>query len=190
MPAPGGGTTTDAAAAEEPRDVGAQPKPQVPVRRGELVWPPLSVGYRHIRQALADRLRLGQGSLTRQEMAAEFGLDVVPARVEARRSKAQRPVARDWLTEPAPGRSTLVRGVTGPGGGARAEPSTGRPSPRRRSAAFDAADRAAGAHQGGEEPLDGPPLGQHPAPLGWSLRLATAKTGASAVRQDSMRLPV
>lgn len=43
---------------------------------------------------LTDRHRLGQGPLTCQEMAASFGLDAVPARVEALRAKAKRLVAR------------------------------------------------------------------------------------------------
>jgi hypothetical protein len=44
-------------------------------------------------------------------------MDVVPARVEALRSKAKRLVARGWLAEPAPGRFMPARGVSGPGGG-------------------------------------------------------------------------
>ena len=92
----------------------AKSKSQVPVWREGLAWSVLSVDYQ---QALADRLRLHQGPLTCQEMAVLFGLDVVPARVEALRSKAKRLVARGWLAEPAPGRFTLAAGVTGPGGG-------------------------------------------------------------------------
>lgn len=57
------------------------------------------------------------GPLACQEMAVLFGMDVVPARVEALRSKAKRLVARGWLAEPAPGRFTLAAGVSGPGGG-------------------------------------------------------------------------
>lgn len=57
------------------------------------------------------------GPLTCQEMAAAFGMDVVPAKVEALRSKAKRLVARGWLAEPAPGRFTLARGVSGSDGG-------------------------------------------------------------------------
>jgi hypothetical protein len=75
------------------------------------------VDYQRIVQVGADRARLGQGSLTCQEMAAAFGMNVVPARVEGLRSKAKRLVARGWLAEPAPGRFTPARGVTGPGGG-------------------------------------------------------------------------
>lgn len=56
----------------------------------------LSVDYQRILQAVANRVRLGQGPLTCQEMAALFGMDVVPARVEALRSKAKRLVARGW----------------------------------------------------------------------------------------------
>lgn len=82
-----------------------------------LAWSVLSVDYQRILRALADRVRLGQGPLTCQEMAAEFGMDVVPARVEALRSKAKRLVARGWLAEPAPGRFTIAAGVSGPGGG-------------------------------------------------------------------------
>ncbi len=76
----------------------------------------LSVDYQRILEALGDRHRLHQGPLTCQEMAATFGMDVVPARVEALRSKAKRLVARGWLAEPAPGRFTLAKGVSGPGG--------------------------------------------------------------------------
>jgi hypothetical protein len=50
-------------------------------------------------------------------MAAGFGMDVVPARVEALRTKAKRLVAHGWLAEPGPGRFTLAKGVAGPGGG-------------------------------------------------------------------------
>jgi hypothetical protein len=77
----------------------------------------LSVDYQHIVQTLADRHRLGQVPPTCQEMAAAFGMDLVPARVEALRSKANRLVARGWLTEPGPGRFTPAAGAGGPGGG-------------------------------------------------------------------------
>lgn len=95
----------------------AKSKSQVPVWREGLDWSVLSVDYQRILQALADRARLHQGPLTCQEMAVLFGMDVVPARVEALRSKAKRLVARGWLAEPAPGRFTLARGVSGSGGG-------------------------------------------------------------------------
>ncbi|MFE9650311.1 hypothetical protein ACFYO0_40670 [Streptomyces sp. NPDC006365] len=126
--APDGGSIADTQVAPDPRDADAQPasqdaakpkpkpkpKSQVPVWREGLAWSVLSVDYRRILTALADRVRLHQGPLTCQEMAAGFGMDVVPARVEALRSKAKRLVARGWLTEPAPGRFTLVNGVAGP----------------------------------------------------------------------------
>jgi hypothetical protein len=123
--APDGGTTADMEVAEESRDAGAQsvprnaakPKSQVPMWRQGLDWSVLSVDYQRILNALADRSRLGQGPLTCQEMAAAFGMDVVPARVEALRSKAKRLVARSWLAESVPGRFTLARGVAGPVGG-------------------------------------------------------------------------
>ncbi len=73
----------------------------------------LSADYQRILKVLADRVRLHQGPLTCQEMAAAFGMDVVPARVEALRSKAKRLVARGWLTEPAPGRFAGVTGHKG-----------------------------------------------------------------------------
>ncbi|MDX2828655.1 hypothetical protein PV416_48335 [Streptomyces ipomoeae] len=95
----------------------AKPKSQVPVWREGLAWSALSVDYQRILKVAADRTRLGQGPLTCQEMAAEFGMDVVPARVEALRSKAKRLVARGWLAEPAAGRFTPARGVAQPGGG-------------------------------------------------------------------------
>ncbi|EGX56686.1 hypothetical protein SZN_26676 [Streptomyces zinciresistens K42] len=100
-----------------PTPEAAKTKSQVPMWRDGLAWSALSVDYQRILTALADRARLGQGPLTCQEMAALFGMDVVPARVEALRSKAKRLVARGWLAEPAPGRFTPARGVSGPGGG-------------------------------------------------------------------------
>lgn len=123
--APDGGSTADTEVTEDPRDADAQsaprdaakPKSQVPMWREGLAWSVLSVDYRRIVQLGADRARLGQGPVTCQEMAAAFGVDVVPARVEALRSKAKRLVARGWLAEPAPGRFTPARGVSGPGGG-------------------------------------------------------------------------
>jgi hypothetical protein len=95
----------------------AKARSQVPVWRQGLAWSALSVDYQRILKVLADRARLGQGAVTCQEMAAEFGMDVVPARVEALRSKAKRLVVRGWLTEPAPGQFTLAKGVAGPVGG-------------------------------------------------------------------------
>ncbi|MGW1626287.1 hypothetical protein [Streptomyces sp. NPDC002172] len=95
----------------------AKPKSQVPVWRQGLAWSVLSVDYQRILTALADRARLHQGPLTCQEMAGVFSMDVVPARVEALRSKAKRLVARGWLAEQQPGRFTLAAGVSGPGGG-------------------------------------------------------------------------
>ncbi|WP_377266756.1 hypothetical protein [Peterkaempfera sp. SMS 1(5)a] len=95
----------------------AKPKSVVPMWRAGLAWSALSADYQRILQVLADRNRLGQGPLTCQEMAACFGLDPVPAKVEALRSKAKRLVARSWLVESAPGRFTLPKGVAGPGGG-------------------------------------------------------------------------
>ncbi len=85
--------------------------------REGLAWAVLSVDYQRILTALADRARLRQGPLTGQELAVLFGLDAVPAKVEAVRSKAKRLVARGWLAEPAPGRFMLARGVAGPGAG-------------------------------------------------------------------------
>ncbi|MFE9455194.1 hypothetical protein [Streptomyces sp. NPDC006739] len=95
----------------------AKPKSQVPMWREGLAWSVLSIDYQRILQALADRHRLRQGPLTCQEMAVLFGLDAVPAKVEALRSKAKRLVARGWLVEQQPGRFTLAQKVTGPGAG-------------------------------------------------------------------------
>ena len=100
-----------------PASMAAKPKSQVPVWRQGLDASVLSMDYQRILQALADRHRLHQGPLTCQEMAVLFGLDAVPAKVEALRSKAKRLVARGWLAERQPGRFTLARNVTGPGGG-------------------------------------------------------------------------
>jgi hypothetical protein len=122
--APNDGSTAEAEVTKDPRDADAQsapeeaakPKSQMPVWREGLASSALSMDYQRILKVLADRARLHQGSLTCQEMAAAFGMDVVPARVEALRSKAKRLVARGWLAEVAPGRFTLATGVTGPGG--------------------------------------------------------------------------
>ncbi|MFJ8364433.1 hypothetical protein [Streptomyces sp. NPDC093984] len=125
---PGDGNAADPDAVEEPSDRGeppvrpasseaAKPKSVVPMWRAGLAWSALSADYQRILQALADRNRLGQGPLTCQEMAACFGLDLVPAKIEALRSKAKRLTARGWLAEPAPGRFTLAKSVAGPGGG-------------------------------------------------------------------------
>ncbi|CAM5683081.1 hypothetical protein [Streptomyces griseomycini] len=95
----------------------AKPKSVVPVWRAGLAWSALSVDYQRILRVLADCQRLGQSPLACQEMAVALGLDVVPAKVEALRSKAKRLTAHGWLVEPAPGRFTLGKGVTGPGSG-------------------------------------------------------------------------
>ncbi|MEU6972776.1 hypothetical protein AB0A71_34695 [Kitasatospora aureofaciens] len=126
--APEDGDAAGPGASQGLRDVGEQPvrpelqeavKPKsvVPMWRAGLAWSALSVDYQRILQALADRNRLGQGPLTCQEMAVAFGLDPVPGKVEALRSKAKRLVARGWLAEPAPGRFTLTKDVAGQGGG-------------------------------------------------------------------------
>ncbi|MFF2954918.1 hypothetical protein ACFVVU_26665 [Kitasatospora sp. NPDC057965] len=125
---PGGGAADGPDAAEDLPDRGAPPMPtwpseaakpksMVPVWHAGLAWSALSVDYQRILRALADRDRLGQGPLTCQEMAVRFGLDPVPGKVEALRSKAKRLVARGRLAEPASGRFTLASGVAGPGGG-------------------------------------------------------------------------
>ena len=101
----------------EPPERAAKPRSMVPVWRAGLAWSALSVDYQRIVRVLADRERLGQSPLVCQEMAAAFGLAVVPAKVEALRSKAKRLVARGWLAESEPGHFTLARGVAGPGGG-------------------------------------------------------------------------
>ncbi|MCX4757854.1 hypothetical protein [Kitasatospora purpeofusca] len=114
--------------AGNPSDHGEQPalpasseavkrKSVVPMWRAGLAWSALSADYQRILQILADRSRLGQGPLTCQEMAGCFGLDPVPAKIEALRSKAKRLTARGWLAEPAPGRFTLAKAVAGQGGG-------------------------------------------------------------------------
>lgn len=95
----------------------AKPKSQVPMWSEGLTFSVLSLDYQRMLTALADRHRLGQGTLTCLEMAGLFGMDAVPAKVEALRSKAKRLVARGWLAEPAPGRFTLASGVSRPGGG-------------------------------------------------------------------------
>jgi hypothetical protein len=123
--APDGGDIAVEEAVPGPRDAdvrsasrqAARARSQVPVWREGLAWSVLSVDYQRILQALADRDQLHQGPLTCQELAVMFGLDAVPAKVEALRSKAKRLVARGWLDERQPGRFTLAQGVAGRGGG-------------------------------------------------------------------------
>jgi hypothetical protein len=112
--APGG--DDDVETSRSPRDA-VKPGSQVPVWRDGLSCSALSADYQRIVQLLVDRVPLHQGPLACQEMAALFGMDVVPARVEALRSKAKRLVARGWLAELRPGQFTLTKGVAGPGGG-------------------------------------------------------------------------
>ena len=111
--APDGGGIADEKAAP---GQAAKAKSQVPVWREGLAWSVLSVDYQRILEALADRHRLHQGPLTCQELAVLFGLDAVPAKVEALRSKAKRLVARGWLAERQPGQFTLAQGPAGQGG--------------------------------------------------------------------------
>ncbi|MGW6026572.1 hypothetical protein [Streptomyces sp. NPDC055214] len=123
--APDGSDIAGQEAAHGPQDADARPAPgpaakpksQVPVWREGLAWSVLSVDYQRILTALADRHRLHQGALTCQELTVMFGLDAVPAKVEALRSKAKRLVARGWLAERQPGRFTLAAGLAGQGGG-------------------------------------------------------------------------
>ncbi|MEU4088392.1 hypothetical protein [Streptomyces aureus] len=110
---PAGGLAEETSSAS----MAAKPKSQVPVWRQGLDASVLAMDYQRILTALADLHRLHQGPLTCQEMAVLFGLDAVLARVEALRSKAKRLVARGWLAERQPGRFTLARNATGPGGG-------------------------------------------------------------------------
>jgi hypothetical protein len=119
--APDGGSTAVEEVASGPDVVvdtrqAARVRSQVPVWREGLAWSVLSVDYQRILQALADCDRLHQGPLTCQELAVMFGLDAVPAKVEALRSKAKRLVARGWLAERQPGRFTLAQSVAGQGG--------------------------------------------------------------------------
>jgi hypothetical protein len=122
---PDNSSITEAEVTEDPQDMdtqsvpgdAAKPKSQVPVWRQGLAWSALSVDYQRILTALAHRARLGQGPMTCQELATGIGMGLVPARVEALRSKAKRLVARGRAVEPTPGRFTLARGVSRPGGG-------------------------------------------------------------------------
>ncbi|MEV6735269.1 hypothetical protein [Streptomyces sp. NPDC051364] len=123
-PGGGGGAVPDATEAVRDTDPqsesakeAAKPKSVVPMWRVGLAWSALSVDYQRILRVLSDQRRLGQGSLTCQDMAMAFGIDPVPAKVETLRSKAKRLVARGWLAESAPGQFTLMPGVAGPGGG-------------------------------------------------------------------------
>ncbi|MFE7128293.1 hypothetical protein [Streptomyces sp. NPDC057617] len=95
----------------------ARSRSQVPVWREGLAWSVLSVDHQRILTALGDRDRLHQGPLICQELVVLFGMDAVPAKVEALRSKAKRLVAQGWLAERQPGRFTLAASVAGRSGG-------------------------------------------------------------------------
>ncbi|MFJ5680869.1 hypothetical protein [Streptomyces sp. NPDC093097] len=119
--APDGGNLADEEAVPSSRDAdaclvprqAAKPKSQVPVWREGRAWSVLSVDYQRILDALADRHRLHQGPLICEELAVTFGLDAVPAKAEALRSKAKRLVARGWLAERQPAQFTLAQARSG-----------------------------------------------------------------------------
>ncbi|MGW3661538.1 hypothetical protein ACWD6R_40705 [Streptomyces sp. NPDC005151] len=94
-----------------------KPRSQVPVWSQGLTSSVLSADYGCMVHMLADRTRLEQGPATCQEMAEAFGMEAVPAKVEALRSKAKRLVARGWLSEPEPGRFTPANNVSVPAAG-------------------------------------------------------------------------
>jgi len=94
-----------------------KPRSQVPVWSQGLTSSVLSADYGRMVHLLADRTRLAQGPATCQDMAEAFGLQPVPAKVEALRSKAKRLVARGWLSEPEPGRFTPATQVSVPAAG-------------------------------------------------------------------------
>ncbi|MFJ6186170.1 hypothetical protein [Streptomyces sp. NPDC092295] len=128
VPAPDDGNTAGTEVTEDPRDADAPPEPRaaakpksqvsvpVPVWREGLDGSVLSVDYQRTLTTIADRQRLRQGALICRELAVLFGLDAVPAKVEAPRSKAKRLVARGWLAEQQPGRFTLAPGLAGQDG--------------------------------------------------------------------------
>ncbi|GAA3482377.1 hypothetical protein GCM10018966_069090 [Streptomyces yanii] len=65
-----------------------------------LAFSVLSLDYQRILTVLADQHRLGQGPLSCREMAGLFGMDAVPAKVEALRSKAKRLAVRGCPPRP------------------------------------------------------------------------------------------
>ncbi|MFG3323642.1 hypothetical protein ACGF3J_36895 [Streptomyces sp. NPDC048171] len=104
----------------------AKAKSQVPVWRQGLDRSVLSVDCRRVLEVLADRCRLGQGPLTYQETAALSGMDVLPAGVEAPRSKAKHRIL--MVRCPAPARRPrpdLPQGLRGDGRRARPGPIRG-----------------------------------------------------------------
>lgn len=135
------------------------------------------------RAGFRGRGRLGQGPLTCQEMAGCFGLDLVPAKIEALRSKAKRLTARGWLAEPAPGGSRSRRPSHGQATG---HERGHRPVDHRLRAAdgpFEVPHEAAASHQ--EEPslarlitilFDVPAVGACPRHNGSSRKTAAYET--------------
>ncbi|GAA3482064.1 hypothetical protein [Streptomyces yanii] len=88
----------------------AAPRSVVPVWREGVELSVLLLGYQRILQVLA----AGQGSLACKEIVQGLGLELVPAKIEVVRSKANRLVRQGWLAKEPSGRFTLP-GVRGGG---------------------------------------------------------------------------
>ena len=88
----------------------------VPVWRAGLATSALSADYQQLLDALAGCEQDGEGgALTCRAIAEAAGLDLVAAKVEGVRSKANRLVARGWLAEDAAGRFSARGGLRGGG---------------------------------------------------------------------------
>jgi hypothetical protein len=88
----------------------------VPVWRAGLAASALSMGCQQLLNALADCEQDGRGgALTCRAIAEAAGLELVAAKVEGVRSKANRLAARGWLFKDAAGRFRRADGLRGGG---------------------------------------------------------------------------
>jgi hypothetical protein len=104
--------TQDAA----PEGAGAVPRSTVPVRLEDLPVSALSPDYQRIMHILCGREHGGEERvLGCREITQAWGLELVAAKVEGVRSKANRLVARGWLVKDPAGRFRLTDVLRGAG---------------------------------------------------------------------------
>ncbi|MFF0747125.1 hypothetical protein ACFYVL_42745 [Streptomyces sp. NPDC004111] len=95
------------------RVVGAVPGSVVPVWREGLIASVLAPDYQQLMNALMGEGGADPVAMDCRKLAVAVGLEPVPAKVEAVRSKVKRLAARGWLMEERPGVFSVVAGRGG-----------------------------------------------------------------------------
>jgi hypothetical protein len=78
----------------------------VPHRREGMLVSALGPDYRRIVELVEAEPTAGADGISAKEIAARFGLELVPAKIEGVRSRAKRLADRDWLAASPTGRFT------------------------------------------------------------------------------------